>query len=135
VKYLSFRSDGRDRFGFTEGGDVYELGSAPTLIAFLAQPPDAIRAAIDSARARGPSRPLAGTSFLPVIPVPGKIVCLGLNYAEHAREGGFTVPDYPALFLRVTSSRGGAGEPILRPRASASLDYEAELAGVIGRRG
>jgi 2-keto-4-pentenoate hydratase/2-oxohepta-3-ene-1,7-dioic acid hydratase in catechol pathway len=62
-------------------------------------------------------------------------MCLGLNYAEHAREGGFAVPDYPALFLRVASSLIGDGAEILRPGVSESLDYEAELAIVIGRRG
>jgi 2-keto-4-pentenoate hydratase/2-oxohepta-3-ene-1,7-dioic acid hydratase in catechol pathway len=136
VKYLSYRSaDGQSRFGVTDGADVFELAGAPSLIAFLSQPADRIRAAVDAALSKAPSLLLAQAAFLPVIPAPGKVVCLGLNYAEHAREGGFAVPDYPALFVRVASSLIGAGEPILRPRSSTSLDYEAELAVVIGRGG
>jgi 2-keto-4-pentenoate hydratase/2-oxohepta-3-ene-1,7-dioic acid hydratase in catechol pathway len=135
VRYLSYRTaNGPGGFGFIEGERVFELSGAPDLVSFLRQPQGSIRAAIDTAR-RGLGMALGGLTFLPVVPAPGKIVCLGLNYAEHAREGGFAVPDYPALFLRVNSTLVGAGEPILRPRSSELLDYEAELAVVIGRRG
>jgi len=135
VRYLSYRTaDGHGGFGFIEDDRVFELSSTPDLVSFLRQPQGSIRAAIETAR-RSPGMALSGLAFLPVVPVPGKIVCLGLNYAEHAREGGFAVPDYPALFLRVNSTLVGAGEPILRPRSSELLDYEAELAVVIGRRG
>lgn len=65
---------------------------------------------------------------------PGKIVCLGLNYADHAAEGGHARPEYPSLFLRATSSLVAHGDPLVRPRCSEKLDYEAELAAVIGRR-
>ena len=58
---------------------------------------------------------------------PGKIVCLGLNYADHAKEGGFDVPDYPALFLRFASSLIAAEAPMIAPACSEKLDYEAEL--------
>jgi 2-keto-4-pentenoate hydratase/2-oxohepta-3-ene-1,7-dioic acid hydratase in catechol pathway len=121
----------------TDGENVFDLSrsGAADLVGFLGLSPDAIAAALGAAQLAGASQSLHDTNFLPVIPVPGKVVCLGLNYAEHAREGGFAVPDYPALFLRVSSSLVGAGEPILRPRASEALDFEAELAVVIGRRG
>lgn len=138
MRYLSFTSDdGTSRFGLTDGQNIFELSvsGAVDLGAFLGLPADRIASASAKATTAGPTRKLAGTRLLPVIPRPGKIVCLGLNYAEHAREGGFAVPDYPALFLRVPSSLVGAGAPILRPRSSESLDYEAELAVVIGRRG
>lgn len=138
MKYLSYRgADGLSRFGMTDGTEVYDLtaSGAPNLVAFLAQPAERARAACDAAKRRGASQTLDGTQFLPVIPEPGKVVCLGLNYAEHAREGGFSVPDYPALFLRVRSSLVAHGEPIIRPIASDKLDYEAELAVVIGRQG
>lgn len=139
MRFVSFRgADGEARFGATAGTEVYDLvgrTSASSLIEFLSLPPSVARAAVSAAREAGPSQSLAATQFLPVIERPGKVVCLGLNYADHAREGGFAVPDYPALFLRVTSSLLGNGEPILRPAASEALDYEAELAVVIGRRG
>jgi acylpyruvate hydrolase len=73
----------------------------------------------------------------PALPVanPGKVVCLGLNYADHAKEGGHEVPDYPSLFMRVRTSLIPAGAPIIRPRVSETLDYEAELMVVVGRGG
>jgi len=65
---------------------------------------------------------------------PGKILCLGLNYADHAKEGGHQRPDYPSFFLRTATSLVAHGEPLLRPRASEQLDYEAELVAVVGAR-
>ncbi len=66
---------------------------------------------------------------------PGNVYCLGLNYAEHAKEGGHEVPTYPALFIRVRESLIAAGQPITRPKESERLDYEAELMIVIGKGG
>jgi 2-keto-4-pentenoate hydratase/2-oxohepta-3-ene-1,7-dioic acid hydratase in catechol pathway len=65
----------------------------------------------------------------------GKVVCLGLNYRAHAEEGGYQVPDYPALFLRTGTSLIAPGRPILVPRVSERLDFEAELLVVIGKGG
>jgi 2-keto-4-pentenoate hydratase/2-oxohepta-3-ene-1,7-dioic acid hydratase in catechol pathway len=138
MRYLSYRAAERSCFGLVEGGEVVELASMPgveTLVAFLAQPQAVIAEAIARARVDGARQTLADTRFLPVVERPGKIVCLGLNYAEHAREGGHAVPSYPALFLRVASTLIAHGDPIIRPTASEALDYEAELALVIGRRG
>lgn len=96
-------------------------------------------------RARGEALPQpaanAATSNLddvvPCLPVarPGKIVCLGLNYAEHAREGGYDVPDYPAMFLRASTSIIPAEAPMILPTASHTFDYETELLVIIGRGG
>ena len=78
--------------------------------------------------------PLADVELLPCVPRPGKIICLGVNYVDHAKEGGNTVADYPALFLRCASSLLAHGAPLRVPRISDKLDFEAELALVIGRR-
>ena len=84
---------------------------------------------------KGASHPVA--SLVPRFPLarPGNVYCLGLNYAEHAKEGGHEVPTYPALFLRTRESLIAAGELILRPKQSERLDYEAELMIVIGKGG
>src|SRR5258708_34540997 len=74
-------------------------------------------------------------SWLPVIPNPGKIVCVGLNYEEHRAETGRDKTENPALFLRVPESQVGHRQPILKPRESAQLDFEAEIALVIGTPG
>lgn len=82
----------------------------------------------------GEARPRAEVTLGLPIPNPGKIVCLGLNYVDHAKEGGNPIPGYPAIFLRAHSSLVADGEPLVRPSCSEQLDYEAELAVVIGRR-
>src|SRR3954469_16957960 len=71
--------------------------------------------------------------WLPVIPNPRKIVCVGLNYEEHRQETGRDKTEHPALFLRVAESQVGHKQPIPRPRESTHLDYEAEIALVIGK--
>jgi acylpyruvate hydrolase len=78
---------------------------------------------------------LTSLSLAPVVPRPGKIICLGLNYYDHAKEGGREKPDYPWIFLRSATSLIGDGAPALRPLVSEKLDYEAELAVVIGKAG
>jgi 2-keto-4-pentenoate hydratase/2-oxohepta-3-ene-1,7-dioic acid hydratase in catechol pathway len=80
-------------------------------------------------------RPLANVAFRLPVERPGKVICLGLNYVDHAKEGGYQVPEYPALFMRCTTSLIPANAPMVRPRVSEKLDYEAELMVVIGRRG
>jgi acylpyruvate hydrolase len=77
--------------------------------------------------------PLADVRLLPAVPHPGKIVCVGLNYRAHAEEGGYDVPEYPALFTKFAETLVGAWEPVLLPPESSAVDYEAELAFVIGR--
>jgi acylpyruvate hydrolase len=76
--------------------------------------------------------PLADVTPLPVIPHPGKIVCVGLNYRAHVEEGVYEVPDYPALFPKFAETLVGAGAPVLLPPESEAVDYEAELAFVVG---
>ena len=81
-----------------------------------------------------PRLPLAAQAFAPLVPEPGKTICLGLNYFDHAKEGGRTdKPDYPWFFYRGKSSLMGHGQPGVLPKVSAKFDYEAELAVVIGR--
>ncbi len=91
-------------------------------------------AAKEAASAPAAARiPLGSARLLPVVPRPGKIICLGLNYADHAAEGGNQRPDYPSFFLRGASSLVAHGAAIRQPRVSSQLDFEAELAVVIGR--
>jgi 2-keto-4-pentenoate hydratase/2-oxohepta-3-ene-1,7-dioic acid hydratase in catechol pathway len=73
--------------------------------------------------------------FLPVIPNPDKILCVGLNFLAHIHEVAKKVEDYPLLFVRFSSSQVGHLQPVLRPAASEQLDFEGELAVVIGKGG
>lgn len=90
---------------------------------------------IKAASVDGPSVPVS--EITPALPVetPPTVICLGLNYVEHIKEGGYDIPDYPALFMRGTSSIMAAGAPMVRPACSETLDYEAELMLIIGTGG
>ena len=106
------------------GNDLKALIAAPALARSMA------------VKMRGASRvPVA--SITPALPVadPGKIICLGLNYTDHIKEGGYDIPDYPALFMRGRNSIMAAGAPMVQPSCSDKLDYEAELMLVIGKGG
>jgi 2-keto-4-pentenoate hydratase/2-oxohepta-3-ene-1,7-dioic acid hydratase in catechol pathway len=76
---------------------------------------------------------LGDVTLLAPVPRPGKTICIGLNYRAHAIEGGNPIPDYPAVFLRVATSLLGPREAMIYPEVSDQLDYEAELAVVIGK--
>jgi 2-keto-4-pentenoate hydratase/2-oxohepta-3-ene-1,7-dioic acid hydratase in catechol pathway len=78
---------------------------------------------------------LEGLTYLPVIPDPEHIFCAGLNYAAHAAETGQAAPGFPRMFLRAPSSMLGHGAPVQRPKVSDRLDFEGELAVIIGRPG
>ncbi len=142
MKLLSFSAaDGSATWGVQQAGGVVErarLGSdAPAsmqaLVEYAAAHPVWLAALAHRAAALQPT-PLAQLKLLPVMPAPGKIVCLGVNYHDHAKEGGNTVAEYPALFLRVASSLLAHGAPLQVPRISSKMDYEAELALVVGQR-
>ncbi len=76
-------------------------------------------------------------NITPALPIamPGKTICLGLNYTDHIKEGGYDVPDYPALFMRGPNSLMAAGAPMIRPACSEQLDYEVELMVIVGKSG
>lgn len=74
-------------------------------------------------------------TVLPPVAAPGKIICVGLNYGDHAAEAGLKPPDYPVLFMRTPASFVGHRQALIRPRASRHFDYEAELVAVIGKAG
>ncbi len=80
---------------------------------------------------------VAVSSITPALPIanPGTIICLGLNYTDHIKEGGYDIPDYPALFMRGKNSIMAAGAPLVRPNCSDKLDYEAELMFIVGKGG
>ena len=77
------------------------------------------------------------SSITPALPIasPGAIICVGLNYTDHIKEGGYDIPDYPALFMRSKASIMAAGKPLVRPTCSEKLDYEAELMLIVGKGG
>jgi acylpyruvate hydrolase len=103
---------------------ISELGSQ-TPSSVLADPP------LDHARAV----PLAEVTLRPVVPRPAKIVCIGLNYLDHVGETGREIPEYPVLFAKFAQTLAGPRDAIVLPPESSQVDYEGELAVVIGRPG
>ncbi len=100
---------------------IAELGAA-TPLELLASPP-----------LTDETIPLADVTLRPVVPRPGKILCVGLNYRAHVEEGVYEVPDYPVLFPKFGDALVGPGEAVLVPPESEAVDYEGEMALVIGR--
>src|SRR6056297_211112 len=140
MRYARYETDGRVRLGAIVGADIVDIASlsskAPEkMLDLIGAEPD-----LHEALGQRLSDPgiecvsLEDCRLLSPLPNPGKIICLGLNYADHAKEGGHAVPDYPALFLRAASSMIGPKDPMILPECSEQLDYEAELVIVVGRR-
>ncbi|HZF75611.1 MAG TPA: fumarylacetoacetate hydrolase family protein [Acetobacteraceae bacterium] len=138
MRLLRFERDGVEGAGVRIGEEVVPLSALhgfPDDTVTLLSGDWPVRLAEAAAAAPASARiPLAGLRLRMPVERPGKVVCIGLNYALHAAEGGHPIPDYPAVFLRVGSSLVGPEAPMLRPGVSTKLDYEAELAIVIGRR-
>jgi acylpyruvate hydrolase len=114
--------------GTGPGDTAVETGDAD-LRALLERPDWAEHAAA----AAGPSHPVDGLDYAPLVPSPEKIVCVGLNYRDHVLEMGNELPEYPTLFAKYAPSLVGANDDIVLPRVSDKIDYEAELTVVIGR--
>ncbi|HTO50795.1 MAG TPA: fumarylacetoacetate hydrolase family protein [Burkholderiales bacterium] len=138
MKLASYSLDGRPSYGVVEGNGVVDLGRRigakhPDLRALITA--NALDEAKRAAAGAKPDASLDAITFLPVIPNPDKIVCVGLNYEEHRVETNRDKTENPALFLRVPGSQLGHRQPLLRPRESKMLDYEGEIAVIIGAGG
>jgi acylpyruvate hydrolase len=121
--------DGSGWHGLTQRDSGFP-GSLPELIA---QGADLLR--VGRILRQSPEIDLNAVRLLPPVPAPPKILCVGLNYDDHLQESGLKKPEYPEIFGRFTTSLIAHQEPIRRPRESTALDYEAELAVVIGKPG
>jgi len=138
MKLVSFEQGGRSRFGAVVAGGVVDLGPAfqdryADLKAFLAG--DELGSAKAYVDGRAADFRLDEIVFLPVILNPGKIWCCGLNYAEHVRETNREVSEKPVFFLRFPDSQVGHEQAIPLPPESSQLDYEGEIAVIIGKPG
>jgi 2-keto-4-pentenoate hydratase/2-oxohepta-3-ene-1,7-dioic acid hydratase in catechol pathway len=141
MRLLSYLSAGREDWGVVVGDGVASMGTATgcsTLAEFLGSP--AFERRDEIARGLKAELALAGLKYLPTIPRPEKIVCAVRNYMDHHQEvlaAGMhrELSEEPPIFLRVWRSQVAHGEPVVRPRVSGTLDWEGELAVVIGRPG
>ena len=142
MKIVGFEANGGLRLGVVEGDQVIDLQAVDSAIPgdlgeVLRRGDGELSALKDAARRAGASarRPLAALKFGLPVARPGKVICLGLNYLEHVKEGSQrdNIPKFPTIFMRGATSLVPHGEPILRPKVSETLDYEAELIFVVGQ--
>jgi acylpyruvate hydrolase len=119
-------TDGTYALAAADGGNLDALVAAGT---------NALTAAGANILSNGALLAPGSFKFLPPLVKAPKIICLGLNYVDHAAEGGFEPPPFPTLFARFGTSLIGHDAPIIRPKISTALDYEGELVAVIGTGG
>lgn len=132
MRFISFENGGRPSWGRVEGEEIVDLGA-------LDDAPEDLKAAIVAGKLVGdtdaPRLSRAAVRLLPVIPNPSKILCVGHNYESHRVETGRDKTKHPSIFTRFADTLVGAHDPIIRPAVSSDLDFEAELAVVIGKGG
>jgi len=142
MKIVAFEADGALRLGVVERERVIDLQAVDPRVPAdlgeaLAKTGGDLSSFSDLVR-RAPAsthRPLEAIKYALPVARPGKILCLGLNYLEHAKEGGHQKPEFPSIFLRCRTSLTPHESPIVRPKVSETLDYECELVAIIGKRG
>ena len=139
MRFTTYLRQGQARLGLIDGDQLIDLHDAQP------QVPACLRAALTAGcdlqsatqaalRSDAPRLPLASVQLAPLLPEPGKVICLGLNYFDHAKESGREKPEYPWFFYRGKSSLIAHGDAGQLPRISEKFDYEGELALVIGSK-
>ena len=139
MRLVTFAEDGVEKIGVRVGEDVFDVTKASEsfggdMIGVI-KGGSAAKEALKTAAANAQARPLSSVKLLPPIPRPGKILCIGRNYAAHAAEGGAAPPTYPEVFVRFPSSLIAHGDPLVLPKASDKFDFEGELVMVIAKTG
>ena len=138
MKLASYLHDNVPCYGSVVGDGIVDLSRRigaryADLRALLAA--GALAQAQQASAGQPPDLKLSEVKLLPVIPNPGKIFCIGLNYDDHRKEGKHEKTEAPAVFVRFPESQVGHGQPMLRPRESHKFDYEGEIALIIGKPG
>jgi 2-keto-4-pentenoate hydratase/2-oxohepta-3-ene-1,7-dioic acid hydratase in catechol pathway len=127
MRLVSFVRDGVVYAGVLDGSDVIEAGEGGVGVLLR-------QAQLPAAAPSGSSVPLSSVQLLAPVPQPGKIICLGLNYRSHADEAGMEAPGVPTFFAKWANALAAPGAAVALPAWSSKVDYEAEVAFVIGRR-
>jgi 2-keto-4-pentenoate hydratase/2-oxohepta-3-ene-1,7-dioic acid hydratase in catechol pathway len=140
LRLATYSIGGATHYGAVVDNGIVDLSARfgkdyPTLREVIAT--DALSKIADDAAKRSPDHPLGAITWLPPIPAPEKIICIGVNYPDRNAEykDGQDAPKYPSMFMRTPRSLVGHNTPLVRPRASQQLDYEGEVVLVIGKPG
>ena len=140
MRFVAFKKDGKAKLGVRTEAGLVDLSKVdkklPTdLKELIAMGKGAMQRAGRAAN-KAPARAIVKGRVSYMVPIqdPNKIICIGLNYKDHAAEAGLKIPTYPVVFNRFTTSFVPQGQAIIRPKASKHFDYEAELVAVIGKK-
>ena len=137
MKFVSFLLKGSPKFGISDGKNITDLtnkiSGSKTLKELISN--NGIIDAKKYAKENPGSINVDEIEFLPLIPNPGKIICVGLNYSDHVNEIGITLEKNPVIFLRVPQSQTAHKQIIQKPKVSNHLDYEGEMAVIMGNAG
>jgi 2-keto-4-pentenoate hydratase/2-oxohepta-3-ene-1,7-dioic acid hydratase in catechol pathway len=143
MKIVGFETNNSGRLGVVDGDSVIDLqavdANVPSDLAEVLRRSNGDLSSIGALAKKAPAsarRPLDGLKYALPVAYPGKIICLGLNYLDHVKEGPQrdNIPKFPSIFFRVLTSMVPHGQPIVRPKESIQLDYEAEMVAIIGKR-
>ncbi len=139
MRFVSYAVQGGQGLAIEKGGRLYGLARGadgfPGTLDDLLQNGGDLTAAHAAIESRGQALDPDAIAYLPPFQRPSKIICVGLNYADHTKESPYEQPSYPTLFARFPSSLIGHRAAIVRPLASEQLDYEGEMVAVLGRGG
>ncbi len=140
MRLFSFEKNGVPAVGYRQDQRCIDLSiAAPDLpkdlLSLIEMGPEALEKAANAGASAGSEAEIEqdNIQYLPLIQRPPKIICIGRNYAAHAKEGGAEPPTYPEIFYRGATSLIGHNQPIIRPECSDKLDYEAELVAIVGK--
>ncbi len=139
MKLVSFLQDDQTRIGLVRGNEVVDLSTADPRLprcmkALLEMGPEGLQRAAACAGAPA-ALPWGGLRLLPPVTHPEKVICVGVNYADHAAESGMKPPSEPVIFNKLPTTLRAHGDEIVLPASSREVDYEAELVVVIGTGG
>src|SRR5450830_1568247 len=137
MKLASFSYQNQTSYGVIKGDQIIDLAPMANIVgATLREALDnnRLQTIAEYAETQSDGIPLSAIRFLPVIPNPAKILCVGINYLSHVKETGREIPKFPMFFTRFSDSQTAHEQALVRPMASEKLDFEGELAVVIGRK-
>ncbi len=137
MRWLSFLRHGSPTFGYVtaDGTGVVDAAAGGPFADLKSAIAAGVLADLAGSCGDAADLPLAGLSYLPTLPNPDKILCVGLNYKAHQAETGRGGEGFPTIFVRFANAQVGHEQPMVRPLESETLDYEGEIALIIGRAG
>ena len=135
MKWLTYVANGRETFGCVIGDGVTDVGARSDFNSLKEAIADGVLPELSAGIGENPDHSLSEIIYLPTITAPDKILCVGLNYKDHQEETGRGGEENPTIFVRFAAAQIGHGAAMVRPRESHALDFEGEIAMIVGKPG